>query len=378
MAEPTPAGLVARLVQRRPVPLAADIACAPGEMLALVGPSGAGKSTILRCLAGLHRPERGSVACGGQIWFDAAGAIDLPPQRRAVGFVFQSYALFPHLSAMANVRAALGHLAPQARHARAVELLNLVHLGGLEERRPNELSGGQQQRVAVARALARDPGALLLDEPFSAVDQVTRRKLHRELAQLRRRLNIPIVLVTHDLDEACELADRMTIVHHGQTLQSAAPFELMSRPANALVARLVDLPNIFEGEILEHRRSAGLSLLRWRNLALETKLDERFRVGTRVGWIVPSANVILHRRDRPSRGEHENPVRGTAGECLRLGETTSVVLFVDGDPSCRITFSVPTHVASRNGVAQGESLAVSLLAEAIHLMPGEQEAQLLH
>lgn len=374
MPEPAAAGLVARLEQRRPVPLAADIVCAPGEMLALVGPSGAGKSTILRCLAGLHRPEQGRVACGGRIWFDAADAINLPPQKRAVGFVFQSYALFPHLSALANVRAALGHLSPGARRARAAELLSLVHLGGLEDRRPHELSGGQQQRVAVARALARDPEALLLDEPFSAVDQVTRRKLHRELAQLRRRLNIPIVLVTHDLDEACELADRMTIIHHGQTLQTAAPFELMSRPANALVARLVDLPNVFEGEIVEHRPSASLTLLRWRNLTLETKFDERFQVGTRVGWVIPSANVILHRRDRPSRGEHENPVRGIAGECLRLGETTSVTLFVDGDPSCRIAFSVPTHVANRNRVAPGASIAVSLLAEAIHLMPGEQES----
>ena len=210
--------LVARLEQSAPIPLAADIVCDSGELLALVGPSGSGKSTILRCLAGLHRPTAGSVRCGDAIWFDAGRGIDVRPQRRRVGFVFQHYALFPHLSAQDNVSIALQHLPPGERAEKARQWLARTRLDGLEARRPAELSGGQQQRVAIARALAREPQLLLLDEPFSAVDQVTRRKLLRQLIALRRSLAIPIVLVTHDLEEAALLADTMTVLHHGHTL----------------------------------------------------------------------------------------------------------------------------------------------------------------
>ena len=219
----------------------------------LVGPSGSGKSTILRCIAGLHKARSGRVICGGAVWQDtAAGIPALPPQRRSVGLVFQQYALFPHLTAADNVAKALGHLPRRRRAERARELLELVHLDGLGGRRPAELSGGQQQRVAVARALARDPAVLLLDEPFSAVDQVTRRKLHRELAQLRARVRMPIVLVTHDLEEAVALADRMIVLHNGRTLQSGTPSEVLYRPRNSEVARLVDQRNLFDGEIVEH------------------------------------------------------------------------------------------------------------------------------
>ena len=138
--------------------------------------------------------------CANQRWFDTATGICLSPQQRSVGLVFQDYALFPNLSVHGNVQAALGHL-PKAQHASRInELLSLVNLSGLKHRRPQSLSGGQQQRVAIARALARDPAVLLLDEPFSAVDQVTRRKLREELAQLRGSLQIPVVLVTHDLE----------------------------------------------------------------------------------------------------------------------------------------------------------------------------------
>ena len=234
-------GLSVRLEQRAPIPLDAGLEVAAGELLALVGPSGSGKTTVLRCIAGLHRPAAGHVRCGDAAWFDAAAGIDLPPQARSVGLVFQNYALFPHLSALENVATALGHLPREARGARASALLDRVHLAGLEARRPAELSGGQQQRVAVARALAREPKVLLLDEPFSAVDQVTRRKLQRELAELRRGLAIPMILVTHDLEEAAMLADRLALLHHGclQALRGPASGREHHRACNG---RRVNLP----------------------------------------------------------------------------------------------------------------------------------------
>jgi molybdate transport system ATP-binding protein len=368
------AGLSVRLQQQAPIPLDAEFDAEPGELVAIVGPSGSGKTTVLRCIAGLTQPRDGLIRCNGTIWLSSAARIALPPQRRSVGLVFQHYALFPHLTAAANVTAALGHVPRGERPARGRALLDLVHLAGLEERRPAELSGGQQQRVALARALAREPAVLLLDEPFSAVDQVTRRKLYRELAQLRQRLRIPILLVTHDLDEAAKLADRMVILHRGRTLQAGPPRDVMERPRSVEVARLVDLHNLFDGEIVEHRPAAGLTLLRWCGIVLEARHAPDFAPGARVRWLVPPGSVLLHRGDRPSRGEHENPVRGTVAELLVLGDTSSIALRVE-DCDEIISFGVPNHVAERNGVARDAPIAVSLLAKDIHVMPWQSGAE---
>jgi molybdate transport system ATP-binding protein len=362
-----------RLRQERPIPLDAELDCGPGELLALVGPSGSGKTTILRCIAGLHRAEEGFIACDGTTWLDTERGINLPPQRRSVGFVPQHYALFPHLTAEANVRFALGHLPRSGRAVRASELFTLVNLTGLEGRSPAELSGGQQQRVALARALARDPAVLLLDEPFSAVDQVTRRKMQRELAQLRERIRLPIILVTHDLDEAVSLANRMVVLHRGRSVQAGSPAEVMSRPRDAEVARLVDQQNLFKGEVIGHRSDSARTLLRWLGYTLEARLAPTFPAGSQVDWLVPSGSVVLHRQDQSSRREHENSVRGTVAEMLVLGRTAEIFVRVKGTINCDavglLAFSVPTHVATRYGVAPGKPVTVSLLADDVHIMP---------
>jgi len=236
-------GLHVELRQEAPIPLHVDLSCREGELLALVGISGSGKSTTLRTIAGLYRPESGQVVCGGETWLDTESGINIPPHLRRVGLVFQSYALFPHMTALRNVMMALGHRPRQERAARARAFLSQVHLRELEDRRSAELSGGQQQRVAVARALAREPAVLLLDEPFSAVDRPTRRSLHAELAELRQSVRIPIVLVTHDIDEAVALADRICVLDQGETLQTGRPADLLAAPANARVAFALDLPD---------------------------------------------------------------------------------------------------------------------------------------
>ncbi|MDW8468435.1 MAG: ABC transporter ATP-binding protein [Burkholderiales bacterium] len=361
------AGLEARLAQPGPIPLAAKLHCAPGEITALLGPSGSGKTTILRAIAGHYLPRSGRIAVGGRLWLDTEAGVNVAAHERRVGLVFQSYALFPHMTALENVAAALGHLPAGARAARARELLETVHLAGLEERRPAELSGGQQQRVAVARALAREPAVLLLDEPFSAVDRSTRERLYRELAEMRRRLAMPVLLVTHDLDEALMLADRVVLLHRGATIQHGAPYEVLARPASVEAARLLGLRNLFEGTVEGERD--GFTMLRWRGYLLEARHDPRFPAGARVAWVIPSTRVVLHRRDRPSRGERENPVHGVIREALVLGDMTHATLLVDSDPHAPIQFSVPTHVAQRNRLEEGGAATVSLLAEGIHLMP---------
>jgi molybdate transport system ATP-binding protein len=362
--------LAVTLRQTRPIPLDCTLECAAGELISLVGPSGSGKSTVLRCIAGLHRPQQGRVECSGTVWFDAARGLALPPQQRRIGMVFQNYSLLPHLSASDNVALGLEHLPADERIEKANEWLARVHLEGLEQRRPNQLSGGQQQRVALARALAREPQALLLDEPFSAVDQVTRRKLQQELARLRRELAIPIVLVTHDLDEARMLSDRMVLLHHGVSLQSGLPEDVMTRPANAAIARLVGLSNLFEGRIAPPSAS-GMTSLESLGLQLEVAHNPGFAQGDKVSWVIPPEGILLHRRDRPARGDAENPVTGMVADCLAFGPYTHVVLLPEGG-ALPLSFSIPSHVAQRDGISAGMAARVTLLSQAIHLMPPEK------
>jgi molybdate transport system ATP-binding protein len=232
------------LAAERPIPLQVVFELRSGELAALVGPSGAGKTTVLRSIAGLHRPARADISCGGERWADSSTGLWLPPHRRRTGLVFQSYALFPHMSALANVAAALPHMPAKARTERARELLAMVHLEGIEDRRPQQLSGGQQQRVALARALARDPAILLLDEPFSAVDRRTRRALRAELAALHHAIRVPMLLVTHDLDEAMAMADRLLVLDEGDLLLDIAPGQLdvAAMSPRVLAALDVDAP----------------------------------------------------------------------------------------------------------------------------------------
>jgi molybdate transport system ATP-binding protein len=233
MAEP---GLSVRLHQSGPIPLNVAFSCAPGEVLGLVGPSGAGKTTALRAIAGLYRPRAGLIAVGDEVWFDSDARRFLPPHRRRVGLVFQEHALFPHLSALENVATALLEIPRAERRDRAASLLARVHLEGLETRKPAQLSGGQRQRVAIARALAREPHVLLLDEPFSAVDRRTRVHLYEEIVALRQGLSIPMLLVTHDVDEVSKLADRLCVLDQGDARATGTPREVLADPvARALL-----------------------------------------------------------------------------------------------------------------------------------------------
>ena len=361
-------GLRVRLRQERPVVLDVAFECGAGELLALVGPSGSGKTTVLRCIAGLASPPDGEVTCNGETWLDAHDGAVASPQQRRVGLVFQHYALFPHLDALANVACAMTHRPRRERAGRARALLARVNMEGLEARRPADLSGGQRQRVALARALARDPQVLLLDEPFSAVDQLTRRRLRLELAQLRRKIRIPMVLVTHDLEEAQLLGDRLSVLHHGRTLQTGRMQDVIRHPASALVARLIDHRNVFGGVVSRHDEPAGKTWLDWAGTEIECRLAARFAPGDRVNWLVPESHVVMHRRERPSRGEHENPVRGIARDVVILGGNARVTLDIEG-AGAPLTFEVSAHVAARNRVEAGTEVSVSLLADGIHVMP---------
>ncbi len=206
------------------------------EILVLFGPSGAGKTQTLNAIAGLTTPDSGEIELGGEAFFRAGpngNAFNLPPRKRRVGYVFQQYALFPHLTALENVAYALWRQ-PAAR-AEAEALLERVHLSGLSQRYPHELSGGQQQRVAIARALAMRPRVLLLDEPFSALDGPTRRRLHQDLVTLQREEALTVVYVTHNLADAFAVGHRLAIMREGRIEQVGVPEDVRRNPANPLV-----------------------------------------------------------------------------------------------------------------------------------------------
>ncbi|RLA01849.1 MAG: ABC transporter [Gammaproteobacteria bacterium] len=352
------------LQQSRPTKLDVELRCEKGEVLALVGPSGAGKSTVLRCIAGLQSSQQGVILCKDQLWFDSKKGVHQSPQQRRVGMVFQSYALFPHLTVKDNIQLALD--VDKKNHQQDVkQLLKQVHLGGLEHRYPHQLSGGQQQRVALARALARQPQVLLLDEPFSAVDKVTRRKLYLELNTLRRGLNMPIVLVTHDLDEAAMLADSMCVIHQGKTLQQGTPEQVLYRPDNVAVARQVDVRNLLSATLKDNNGQLQLS---WNNYLFKVTFSSSFVAGQKVHWTLSPSKVLLHQRVRPSRGEHENPVTGVIQDMVTLRGITTVLIIVEQSNGDLLQMDLPEHVAMRNQLKVGETITVSLLSEAIHLM----------
>ncbi len=292
MAETATAGLAVELRQTSPIALDLAFTVAPGEFMALVGPSGSGKTTTLRAIAGHHRPRHGLVTCNGLTWLDTTAGIDIPARRRHVGMVFQSYALFPHLTAIENVMEALAGGAPVARRRQAGELLARVHLTGLDDAKPAQLSGGQQQRVAVARALARRPDALLLDEPFSAVDRPTRIRLYGELAEIRRQLSMPIILVTHDIDEAARLADTVTILAAGKIAARGPIGDMLSRlDLGGLIDR-DDAGGILHGRILAHDAAAGSTVLDHPSGRLHHPLIDQ-PVGTKVRLRVRARDVAL-------------------------------------------------------------------------------------
>jgi molybdate transport system ATP-binding protein len=203
-----------------------------GEAVALVGPSGAGKTTTLRIVAGLLRPRQGRVSIDDETWLDTAAGIDRPPEERRIGYLFQEYALFPHLDVSQNIRFG----AP--RGTSVAELLERFRISPLAHARVRELSGGERQRVALARALARRPGALLLDEPLSALDAHTKSSVRAELHELLRELGLPTILVTHDFEDAAALADRIGVIVDGRVVQEGTAADLVSRPLDGFVASL--------------------------------------------------------------------------------------------------------------------------------------------
>ncbi len=336
------------------------LADAIAPVTALLGPSGAGKSTLLRCLAGLERPQQGTIRCGEQVWCDAARGLHLPPRARRVGFLFQDLALFPHLSAAQNVAFGLHRVPKTERRARVAAALEQAAIGELAERRPRELSGGQQQRVALARILAQRPALLLLDEPLSALDPPLRARLRGDLRRLLTGSGAPAVLVTHDRAEALALADRVAVVIDGRIRQCGPVAEVFGRPADVAVAQVVGTDSVVAGRIMELQNGIA-----------------RIAVG-RAELVAPAAGVVGQAVFVCIRGEEvllQTTAPGPSSARNRLRATVTTItgegplLRVHLDCGFPLAATITPAARAELELAPGAVAWALVKASAIHLVP---------
>lgn len=331
-----------------------------GPVTVLFGPSGSGKTTVLRALAGLDRPDEGTIVHRGETWLDARRGLFVPARHRRVGLLFQDYALFPHLTAAENIAFGL-HGRPRAeRDGTAARAMALLRLDGLGNRRPAELSGGQRQRVALARAIAPSPGLLLLDEPLSALDGPTREELRGDLRALLVRVGVPTVVVTHDRIEALALGDRMAVMVDGRIRQHGSVGEVFERPADHEVARCVGVDTVLAGRVVAS--ADGLAVVETHGLRLAA-VDRG--LGGDVWVLLRAEDVVLERGDG-ARSSARNHLRGRITSVSPEGPLVRVGL------SCgEARLSALVTRASRVELSLEEETDVVAVvkAPAIHLVP---------
>jgi molybdate transport system ATP-binding protein len=356
-----------------------DVEWSAGDGVAvLFGPSGSGKTLTLQCLAGLVRPDAGRIAVDGQVLWDRAAGIDVPPQRRRVGYVFQGYALFPHLTVRGNVGFGLHDRHRVMRRRKEDEVLARLGLEAHADRYPHELSGGQRQRVALGRALATDPALLLLDEPLSALDLPRRQALRDELQGILAGWGIAAVLVTHDLTEAYRLGDRIVVYEEGRVIQAAPRAELLWQPSSRNVARIMGIRNLMQGVTL--KATPERIQFRWRGQVLEA-VNSPIRSylpapDSPLAFFIRPEYVRLIRKDRAGvdAAHHMNLMSGTIVREADFGTAWTLFIRLDepGAPAqgdYDLELEVPRLVYEILEIDRDRHWQFSLHRGAIHVLP---------
>lgn len=334
-----------------------------GSLYTFLGPSGCGKTTTLRCVAGLERPDSGHIDIDDKTVYRAPGGAYVPPNHRPIGMVFQSYAIWPHMTVAQNVGYPLSiHRRPRAEiRSRVKDVLKIVGLDGLEDRPAPKLSGGQQQRVAFARALINEPKVMLLDEPLSNLDAKLREQMRFEIKALQRRVGITTIYVTHDQSEALAISDQIAVMHGGRLIEVGQPHQLYSRPKRKFTATFLGLTNLIEGKVAAVGQNSELS-------HLETSLGNMtffpavpLEQGARAAISIRPENVAVHKQ-RPDSAE--NVVEGTVHDAVFMGEAYHCQVAV-GDQLIRV------HSHPMNAVPLGEKVYLVLDPKSCNGLPAE-------
>ncbi len=312
---------------------------------ALFAPSGSGKSLTLQSVAGLVNPDAGKIEVSGRVFFDSARKINLPPQQRRVGYLFQDYALFPHMTVMENITYG-------SKNKRLVErLVEILEIGSLLDKFPTEISGGQKQRVALARALATEPELLLLDEPFSALHKGLKLSLYRELKELQKLFDIPVIVVSHDIEEVFELADFMVVMKDGRVVQSGKPFEVFMNPVSCSVAELLGHKSFLPGVV--ENTETGYAFVRTERGFLLKCRNNVCKVGERVYVSVLPFSLAL------SPGETATRVEARVKKLEKAREFTRLTI----DMGIDVELVIPSSLSPNFILEEGKSAVFYLSAD---------------
>ena len=326
--------------------LQADWSIEAGQVLVLFGPSGAGKTTTLRAIAGLIRPQAGHVEIGGRVVYDSANRVTVPPHRRRVGYLTQQYHLFPHLTVAENIAYGLAKMPRSAARERVHELAATLHLDGLEDRRTWELSGGELQRAALARALATEPALLLLDEPFASLDAELRRTLRRDLRAMLTASSTPVLLVTHDREEALALGDSVQVINEGRIVSRGQPLDVLGQPGQGRVARLVGVENLLRLTVESRNRRDGTMVCIGEGVRLEVPLDDP-HLGQ--GNPLEHGDIILASRE-PTGLSARNRLRGMVTSVELRPPGYEVILDCGLPLRCHITGAALAEMGVKPGL----------------------------
>lgn len=357
-------------VQKRLGVFSLDVAFSVAdELLVLFGPSGSGKSLTLQAIAGLIAPDSGRISVDDRLYFDSGAGVNIPINRRGVGYVFQEYALFPHMTVHENIGYGIARQPKGEVDATVRELLRLLRLEGLEGQYPAQLSGGQKQRVAMARALAVKPSVLLMDEPLAALDYPVRHKLWRDLLAIRKKFGIPTIMVTHDAEEAYVLADRIAVISDGRLEQVSPKEEVFHRPATRKVAKYFATKNIFDAKVeVEGERLR----LRTRDFSLVMPLRSGIEDGDIVGFCFRPEEVKVLKPDQPVKNDlQENILEGRVFGILEKGAEYTVFMGMGGDDYV-IEIALPASSYRSLGLKTGDPLRVALRPESVWIIGGRE------